>query len=277
MIRRLAAFFIIVYILSPSAVFASSVVLSSQQTNLSVADEFLVNVGFNISSSDGTSYYLRGVFFKEGTSNYCGYTWNGNSWYNGPYSGSGFGQLLTITVYQGSWSGQLKAKIDSVDAGCQSSGAYSFKIQRYTSGGSSSFDGQNSLAVAISIPTPTFTPTPTLVLTPTPTRTPTIIPSSTPTSIQLQKTTSTQINNSRSITPAKIVAINTDESSKASVLGSFADGESNSPTKKTLIKAEGKAFVLPPVFYVICGLGILVIACGILLFREWKKQKNEEL
>ncbi|HMS22514.1 MAG TPA: hypothetical protein PKA38_02000 [Candidatus Levybacteria bacterium] len=277
MIRLLALFFVIVYIIYPSPVFASSLILSSQQTNLSSSDEFIVNAGFNISTSDGTSYYLRGVFFKEGTSNYCGYTWNGNSWYNGPYSGGGFGQLLPITVYQGSWSGQLKAKIDSADAGCQSSGTYNFKIQRYTGGGSSSFDDQNNLTVAISLPTPTPTPTPTLTPTPTPTRTPTLVPTSTPTAIQLQKITPTQTKQSSNTAQTKTVATGIKENSKSSVLGSSVHKDNNSPVERTLIKGESTDFMFPPVFYVIFGLSILVIACGILLFREWKKQKNEEL
>ena len=276
MIRHLALFFVLVYIFFPSSVFASNVALSSQQTSLSLSDEFVVNVGFNINASDGTSYYLRGVFFKEGTSNYCGYTWNGNSWYNGPYSSNGFGQLLPITVYQGSWSGQLKAKIDSADAGCQSSGVYNFKVQRYTGGGSSSFDEQNSLSVTISIPTSTPTPIPTFTPTPTPTRMPTLPPTSTPTTIQPQTTLSSQTKQSKNISPTKTVTRVATEVSSSSVLGSATEG-GNSPVVRTGFKGEGASFMLPPVFYVICGLSILVIACGILLFREWKKQKNEEL
>lgn len=162
----------------PKSAFAAGFTLSSTQTSINVGDEFNVNVNFSINTANGTIYYLRGVFYQV-AGNYCGYTWNGNTWYNGPYTvNNGWQQLLAVTVNQNSWSGQLKAKIDPSDGNCQNSGNYYFKIQRYTNGGSSSFDDQNSLSLNVSIPTPI--PTPTNTPTPSPSPSPTPSPQKSP-------------------------------------------------------------------------------------------------
>ncbi len=121
-------------------------------------DEYEVGVRIDINSADGTKYYLRGVFFEPDTSRYCGYTWNGSDWYNGPYtSGEGWTKLMAVTMSSSSASVNLKAKLDSDDSRCQRNGVYNFKIQRYTQSGSSSFDNQNMLSVNVKIP-PTAVP-----------------------------------------------------------------------------------------------------------------------
>src|SRR5579872_2234525 len=119
--------------------FAVSMTLQSSQSTLGPSDEYNVNATLSISASNGTNYYLRGAFYQSGTTNYCGYTWNGLSFYNGPYNNNGWVNILPITINNNSWSGTLKAKLDTSDAGCSNSGTYNFKIQRYTSSGTASF------------------------------------------------------------------------------------------------------------------------------------------
>ncbi len=173
--------------LSLNSVQAVNITSESGQTTLGPGEEYSADVVLNISADDGTTYYLRGVFYKAGTSDYCGYTWNGTSWFKGPYSvDEGWKNFLTVQVNSASWSGTLKAKLDTGNSGCSDSGDYRFKIQRFTAAGSPSFDSQNELALTVQIPT--ATPTPTQTPTPTseptdipPTSTPTPVPTSTPT------------------------------------------------------------------------------------------------
>src|SRR5205085_2761454 len=157
-------------------VLAASITLGQGPAQLgSVDDAYLIHVKLSVSITDGTEYYLRGVFYQPGTSNYCGSTWNGTSWFNGPYSsGEGWKNFLKATISNNSWEGDLQAKLDTSDTGCQASGTYNFKVERFTSSGSGNFDAQTEQSVAIIVPT--FTPTPTPTPKPEPTHTPTFTP-----------------------------------------------------------------------------------------------------
>lgn len=157
--------FLLCLFFSPgSSVFASSINLSEPSTS-SISDygqEYQVKVDLLINTSDGTPYYLRGVFYQSGSTNYCGYTWNGSSWFNGPYSsGDGWKNFLPVTISSSSASVYLKAKLDTDDSGCKNSGNYNFKVERFTTGGSGTFDPQNEQTINITLPTPTPTPVPT--------------------------------------------------------------------------------------------------------------------
>lgn len=171
---------------SNSSVFAASINLSNGTPNIitSSDQEYQVNASLSIdNAADGTVYYMRGVFFQTG-SNYCGYTWNGSSWFKGPYtSNDGWKNFLPITISSSSAAFSLRAKLDQNDSGCQNNGNYNFKIQRFTVGGSGTFDTQNDQSLSVNIPTPTSTPIPTSVPTSFPTNTPvpTSVPSNTPT------------------------------------------------------------------------------------------------
>lgn len=239
------AFVSFLFSLNTQGAFAAGLTLSSTQTSINSGDEFNVDVKFSISSANGTIYYLRGVFYQT-AGNYCGYTWNGNSWYNGPYSvNSGWQQLLAVTVNQSSWSGQLKAKIDPSDGNCQSSGNYYFKIQRYTNGGSGSFDDQNSLSLNVFVPTPTPTPLPTSTPLPTPSNTPTPKPSPTKTLLPTNQENITDTN-----------------ASSSDVLGTSTNQDTPTNSKEN-VKVEsissdnvvGKIFLfLGIIFAVLCGI-----------------------
>ncbi len=250
---------------SLDTVFAAGFTLSSTQTSINAGDEFNVNVNFSISIANGTTYYLRGAFYQT-SGNYCGFTWNGSNWYNGPYTANnGWQQLLAVTINQSSWSGQLRAKIDSSDGNCQTSGNYYFKIQRYTSGGSSSFDDQNSLSLNVTIPTPTPTPTSTPTPAPQPTNTPTPTPTKSPT------TTPVKISSSSSIVPSVSSISSQLLSSNSSVLGITKE-----PTKPVSNpqKTKQQNFLAP--FFFGSG-GIALASCGILLLLKKKRQNDQNL
>ena len=249
-----------IYFFSSDTVSAAGFTLSSAQTSINAGDEFNVNVNFSISAANGTIYYLRGAFYQT-SGNYCGFTWNGSNWYNGPYTANnGWQQLLAATINQSSWSGQLKARIDPSDGNCQVSGNYYFKIQRYTNGGSSSFDDQNSLSLNVTIPTPTLTPTS------TPTPAPTNTPMPTPTPSKIPTTTSIKISPSSSIFPSVSSGSSQLLSSSSAVLGITRE-----PTKSVSTAQNSKQQnLLTP--FAFGGAGLSIASCGILLFLKSKKE-----
>jgi len=272
----LAIIIIVIFLLlSINTTLAASLSLSSTQTQISVNDEFIVNIYLNLNSSD--SYYLRGVFYKSGTNNYCGFTWNGSSWYSSPVTtNNGWKNFLPITVQEASWSGQLKAKIDSSDNSCQDSGTYNFKVQRFTQTGSGEFDPQNELSVQVNIPTPTPTATPT----PIPTDTPYPTETPTPTSVPAATATPTpKLTPKLTLTPT----ISSDsESSESSVLGSSdnnvnAEEEEISPTPSLTDNSvtKPKANIIAIIIFVLGG-GLLFASAFFFYQSYFKKRiKNE--
>lgn len=188
--KGLVLIFFLTFFVFPKNIFASSISLSDfSPTSITSPDqEVSVKVNVSINSDDGTIYYLRGVFAKDDSTNYCGYTWNGTNWFSGPYStDEGWKKFLSVTISSQSATATLKAKIDSTDSGCKESGSYKFKVQRFTASGSPNFDDQNIQSLSVSLPSltptpnPTNTPVPTSVstVTPNPTNTPKV-PTNTP-------------------------------------------------------------------------------------------------
>jgi hypothetical protein len=174
---------------------AMSLTFSGVPSSVEEESPFEVDVSL-VDAPINRIYYLRAAFHKEGETQYFGYTFNNEgNWHNSPGEYTKF--LEITTNEEGSWSGKLEAKTDLADPAFEDAGNYSFKIGRYTEGGSLSWSN-NSVTIAINVqptptpesepeetpeptPTPTPTPIPTLILTPTPTKkpTPTLIPTPT--------------------------------------------------------------------------------------------------
>jgi hypothetical protein len=171
--------FIFLFSVSSKPIFSSSI--NIKEVNLTeitdINQEIKVSADINIKTADNTVYYLRGVFFKQGQTNYCGYTYNGKDWYKGPHTvNEGWKNFLPVTISSDSASLTLSSRFDNQDSGCKENGIYKFKIQRFTTSGSSDFDLQNELAVNVllSLPIPSIAPTPSKkpTVTPKPTSTP---------------------------------------------------------------------------------------------------------
>lgn len=250
--------------------YAASISTFSDIKNITNETEVLVNTSLSVNSQDGTEYFLRGVFFKPGTSDYCGYTWNGIDFFSGPYStNSGWKNFYPSTIISSSWSGALKVKIDTKDSGCSQSGSYSFKVQRFTNSGSAVFDPQNELSFEVVIPTPTSTvaPTPTPIKT-TPTKTIAQIPSA-----------PAKVNTPSPLKPSKAL-LESEQVSPGSALVQTLTASSSSQIKAetpTPVKEEiaGISEKKPGgIWILISGFGILGAACGILLFQKYKKKKG---
>lgn len=263
------------FLLTPK-VFAISISISSSQQHINFDDEYQVTTTITTSNvADGTMYYLRGIFYKGTKSASCGVTWNNTGWYNGPISTT-CQQYFPITIKNNTWSGQLKAKIDTTDTNCQTSGAYSFEVQRITTSCNGSYDG-NTLAIDVSIPTPTVTPSPTQKPTPTTKPTPTEKPSPTNTPIPTVKPTITMV---AVKVPLVSVLPELDTTERASASGeSTSSGDilgtdtSVTPvvTKKTVVAAQHTS-IFP---FILVGFGIMLMISGIGVYVLFKKKQEK--
>lgn len=84
--------------------------------------------------SPNTTYYLKGAFYKEGSTNYFGLTKVHDSWV--PNNKSYIEQMKITTDNTGSWSSEGNVMVDTSDSGFTGSGDYLFKLARYTTNGS---------------------------------------------------------------------------------------------------------------------------------------------
>lgn len=244
----------------PSIAFAASINLSNGNptTINDPSQEFNVNVNLSINVDDGTKYYLRGVFYKPGSSNYCGLTWTGSAWFNGPYStNDGWKNLPQIIIASNSGSFNIKAKIDKGDSGCTGNGNYNFKIQRYTLSGSSSFDDQNELSLNLNIPDPITTPTS------VPTFHPTSIPTNSPSATPTTNPTVTPFIKKPAITSTP-EPLPTSYHNKDSVLGMELT-PSQEVTPDTEVKGMKKESISPGLVYLLLGGGFASIAVSVYL------------
>ena len=191
--RNLILFITALSLFSPKpASAAMNLTFSDAPSTIDGETSFEVDVSLTSAPANRT-YYLRAVFYEEGKTQYFGYTFNHeDNWHK---SSSEHTKFLKITTDETkSWSGKLKVKADISDSAFKGTGDYSFKIGRYTEGGSLSWH-DNSITITINVqPTSTPTPTPTSTPTPTPTSTPTPPASTstpTPTSSPTPSTTPT--------------------------------------------------------------------------------------
>lgn len=118
--------------------------------------------------------------------------------------------------------------------------------------------------------TPALTPTPSPTPTSSPTKTPTPVSSSTPTPLPTQAATPTNSPSSSVISPTNRTFNN---SVTLAVLG---DDTSQEKSESELLVKGAKNSKENPWPAILMGVGIiLLISCGILAFREYKKGKNE--
>lgn len=193
MVRK-AVLIALFVLLSPTDVFAArSITISSDKSSLFGDEEMQISIvtsGF----TDGETIYIKGAFYQDGTTNYFGYTKNGDPWIK-----NGESTISQRQVKIGSWDSKLITKSDFSDSGYKGEGDYKFKVGFYytTSGGnlSSVNWSSNILNATISEPDPTpspaLTPTPAPALTPSPTpiKSPTPTPKPSPSTLKLSSPT----------------------------------------------------------------------------------------
>ncbi len=269
--RRIFFLILLIFLLTPVKVYAASISLSTENKSLPYESEIEIKTLLSINSQDGTTYYLRGVFSKPSTTDYCGLTWNGKEYYSGPYSKDDkWKNFLPIVIQSSSWSGTLKVKIDPSDSGCKESGNYNFKIERFTNSGSGTFDSQQELNFNFTIPT----------------KTPTPIPTSKPTQIPKENFSPTQqaINNQLYSNNTQDDSPFPEEDSQAASVSGTPNGElvlaaSAAPqiTENSKKISKNKNPNFSGVILLLLSFGILCLSCGILLFQKFRKKGQEAL
>lgn len=148
-IPAIILFVVITLVILPKQTFAAFE-FSSAQNAITDTEEMIISVSLDLSSSTANNtYYLRGAFYKEGTTQYFGFTINNQGEaYNGPFSDCQ--KLYGITVdAEGNWTGEIKVKADPEDSAFEGSGDYLLKVSRYTTSCSNTWADTEPINVTI--------------------------------------------------------------------------------------------------------------------------------
>lgn len=149
-----ALFFVCLLFFIPTSTFAARSVSITSDKNSLFSDEELTLSASMSGFAEGETIYLKGAFFKEGSTNYFGYTKNGDSWIKNSTTAT---EQRAIQI--GNFDGVVIVRSDFDDSGYSGSGDYSLKLGFYyiTSGGnvSSVNWSSNILSVLLEAPTPT--------------------------------------------------------------------------------------------------------------------------
>lgn len=249
-----------VSILFPSPTFAArSLTTESNKSSLFGEEEMIITASASGFTS-GETIYIKGAFYKEGSTNYFGYTKKDSTWIKN-------GETTTSqkSIVVGSWDGKLDVKSDFADSGYQGEGDYKFKVGfYYTTSGGNLFSvnwSDNVLSMVINEPNYTSTPTPSPANTPTPTSTPKPTATHTPTPTP-----------TKAATPTVTIEPTSDDVLPTAILGESTSLE-NTPSPTTAVKnISGSPNPLPAI---LIGIGTILLAvCGILAFQEYKKSKQ---
>lgn len=153
MLRRAVILFLILFIASTNTVFAArKIFISSDKNTISNSEELVVQASAS-GFMENEKFYIKGAFFKDGSTNYFGYTKSNNGW----IKNSAFSENQMEVVF-GSWDKKLIVKNDPDDSGFGGSGDYMLKVGFYyinSKGNLSSVNwSENSIPIKIN-----FTPT----------------------------------------------------------------------------------------------------------------------
>jgi hypothetical protein len=242
---------------------ARSLTITANKDSL-FGDEEIILTASASGFTSGETIYLKGAYYQDGSTNYFGYTKNGDNWIK-----NGDSTLNQKTVQIDQWDKSIIAKSDFADSGYRGEGGYKLKIGFYylTSGGNlSSINWSNSLDVNLNEPdpTPTNTPTPTLVPTSIPTNTPTPTRAPTPT-----------LKPSSSPTPKEILP--TDVLGESTQSGESVPNDNQPPDDNSLIASETKntnSNLFQKIFIFI-GV-VFIVTCAILIFLKIRKGELTE-
>lgn len=263
-------------LLLATPVYAATVGLSNVPASTNDEQEFAVAVTVSGAAANTTNY-LRAAFYSEvAPTSYFGYTFNhlGN-WYNGSPSPIDPHQFLQIQIgADGTWSGELKAKVDTEDSDFKGSGNYNFKVGRYTASGTSVSDWSASSLVSITITTPSPSPSPS----PSPTSSPNAkSPSPTPKSTKtLAKSPSPNPQAQSSKTQsAAVLGSKLESTPTATPSASPLPSASPSPSPKTEQRSNKTKTAT-----ILTGSGLVLIAAALAAFlwrrKTLQKRQNKD-
>lgn len=247
----------------PRLALAVSVLVTDIPSSVST-DPFPLQI--SITGANPGTNYLRIDFYKEGTTNYFGETYNGSSW----YGGSDGSLYFQIEIGESTASATLQARIGGPSLlEYPGPGYYKIKVRRYTSQSVYTFSDPYDIQITYNPTTPTPTSTPVPTSTPTSTPTPMPTPTKAPIPKPSPKPSPTEISES----------IDTQEEKRSDVLG-LREGLSE-PSPSPLVQgASEKKFPLAAILLIVGGL-IIMGGAGFTLFRKIKAEgynnsQNEE-
>ncbi|MEK7533943.1 MAG: hypothetical protein AAB600_01260 [Patescibacteria group bacterium] len=270
-------FLIFLFILFHKPAFAALTITDVSPVSIS-SPENVITITATASGLQNTTQYLQVGLTKGGeVSNYFGFTKNqSEEWFKykslpSPSDLSSY--FYKFTPVGGAWSGQILAKVDIEDTGYKGSGNYTIKLIKYIT--SSASYSSNSATITVNI-APTSTPIPTNTPTPSPTNTP--VPTKTPTPSPTKSPTPTLKPTSALVIPTSIEP--TDEAIPTSVLGESTESEIKEDDKPSKTKPVEEAKILgiqaDNLSKILISIGaILLLACGILIFRTYMRSKKD--
>lgn len=274
--RKVSFLLLFLFLLCSQGVYAASLTVSSDNKSFSYDSEIEIKTSLFVNSQDNTNYFLRGVFFKPGTSDYCGLTWNGKEFFSGPYTkDEGWKNFFPVSIQSSSWSGSIKVKFDSTDSGCKDSGSYNFKVERFTNSGSGIFDPQEELHFAFTVPTQTPSPAP-------PSKASsasmeigaTIKPSVVVVQLAENKVSSDRVDTMSTEIGSRTDTAESSPSASRDVLSASVAENSPSPT---IVRSKKQQENYLGAVFLILSFGILSLSCGILLFQKFRKKEDDKI
>lgn len=149
----------------PTSNASPSFSISGVPAQINSDQSFNVSVNLNLPSNVNTTYYLTGAFKKVDGMRYFGLTKKDSSWIQ--YGDEYLNKNKIVTDSNGSYSSTLEIKPDVDDNDYKGTGDYTFRVGRYTTGGSGPTWNNTEIPVKIidnsiistSAPTPTLSPT----------------------------------------------------------------------------------------------------------------------
>lgn len=151
--KKAIILFLILFLVSSTQVYsARKIYISTDKNLISNSEELTVSASASGFVNDET-IYLKGAFYKDGSTNYFGFTKAGNDWIKNSANTSSQRQ-----VKFGDWDQKLIVKNDPDDSGFTGSGEYKLKLGFYytTSKGNLSSVKWSENEIPMTI---TFTPT----------------------------------------------------------------------------------------------------------------------
>lgn len=262
----------LVCVLSPSSAYAArNVIISSDKSSISINDE--LNISASLSGfTNGEKVYIKGAFFKDGSSNYFGLTKSNDSWIKNSTTA-----LSQREVIIGNWDNLIAVKPDYSDSGFAGSGSYKFKLGFYylTSGGNASSVNWSANNLDISLDSP-------------PSQPPTTAPTKASTTSISTKSVATvsKTPTPKSVSPvvsksANVVVVSNNNAKFAKISDTRPASEfakikpitNLSPTEKKEVRVLGaNTSDFSPVLFLAGGL-FLVLGAGWFVFRELKERR----
>ena len=184
---------ILVLLVQPLVIYAKSMTFTLS-TDLLKGEQELIVIASPSGFTPQEILYIKGAFFKEGSSNYFGYTKHEETWIKNSVS-----TKHQRNVVVGEWDGTVVVKPDYSDTGFTGNGRYKFKIGFYTVASDGDISSVRwsetiaSLEIEKPPPTPTHVPSNTLIPTQIPSKTPTSTPTLLNTQIPIPSRTQSTI------------------------------------------------------------------------------------